>query len=126
MKKSIKITVLFLLVGTGLFAEIPAKNVDQDAPLKEAVFFSLLPSAHGVDVKVKNTHKKAVVNIYDKLGNLLLTNVLSTDGVLEKAYLMDELDDGDYVIAVASDKQEVRKTIRVFNSYCLIEIFGKY
>jgi len=122
MKKLIKFTVLFLLIGTGLFAKVPAKSVNRDGQLKDAVVFSLLPSHHGVDVKVtKNTLRKAEVFIYDVYGNMLLMNVLSADKTMERAYLLNNLDDGNYVIEVYSNKQEVRKTIRVYNNNCSIE-----
>ncbi|MBS1502945.1 MAG: hypothetical protein JST32_12840 [Bacteroidetes bacterium] len=113
MKKSIEFAVLFSLISTTVFAEIPANNI-QHTPLKDVVTFSALSSQKGLDVKInKKAPGKAIVFIYDKYGNQLLMDILSKGETKEKVYMFNKLDDGDYTVDVISNKHEARKIICV-------------
>jgi len=98
-----------------------AKPINPNPPAKNVVNFSLLQSNGGVGVKVeKNTPGKVVVIISDEYGNVMLKQVLSTGKELEKDYILNRLDNGDYTINVTSDKKVIEKNIRVFDGQCRI------
>ncbi|MBS1526826.1 MAG: hypothetical protein JST19_14315 [Bacteroidetes bacterium] len=114
MKKTIRFAVLFSLISTALFAEIPESNISQHTPLKDAVSFSPLSPGKALDVKIENKAPgKAIVFIYDKYGNQLLMDILSAGEPTEKIYLFNKLDNGDYIVDVISNKHEARKIICV-------------
>jgi hypothetical protein len=117
MKNTIKLTALFLLASTGLFAATTVKTIAAAAPsAKDEITFSSLPSERGVDVKVeKNAPGKAIIMIYDKDGNVLRKDVLSAKKGMEKAYILNQLENGDYTIEVTSNKQVVKKDIHVYD-----------
>ena len=117
MKNTIKLTALFLLASTGLFAATTVKTSGTVAPsTKDVITFSSLPSERGVDVKVeKNAPGKAIIMIYDKDGNVLRKDVLSANKGTEKAYILTQLENGDYTIEVTSNKQVVKKDIHVYD-----------
>ena len=117
MKNTIKLTALFLLASTGLFAATTVKTISTVAPAaKDEITFSSLPSERGVDVKVeKNAPGKAIIMIYDKDGNVLRKDVLSAKKGMEKAYILNQLENGDYTIEVTSNKQVVKKDIHVYD-----------
>ncbi|HEY8780891.1 MAG TPA: hypothetical protein VIM16_04685 [Mucilaginibacter sp.] len=116
MKTSIKLTALFLLASIGLFAAPAAKaNIAIVPASKNVITFSSLPSERGVDVKIeKNEAGKAIVMIYDKDGNVLRKDVLSNGKGMEKAYILNQLENGDYTMEVTSNKQVVKKAIHVY------------
>ena len=117
MKNTIKLTALFLLASTGLFAATTVKTSGTVAPsTKDVITFSSLPSERGVDVKVeKNAPGKAIIMIYDKDGNVLRKDVLSANKGTEKAYILTQLENGDYTIEVTSNKQVVKKDIHIYD-----------
>ena len=117
MKNSIKLTALFLLVSAGLFAATSAKADGLVVPsTKDVITFSSLPSQKGIEVKVDATaSEKAIVMIYDKDGNVLRKDVLSAGKAFEKAYILNQLENGDYTIEVTSNKQVVKKDIHVYD-----------
>jgi hypothetical protein len=117
MKNSIKLTALFLLVSAGLFAATSAKADGLVVPsTKDAITFSSLPSNKGLEVKVDGAaSEKAIVMIYDKDGNVLRKDVLSAGKAFEKAYILNQLENGDYTIEVTSNKQVVKKDIHVYD-----------
>ncbi|MDB4901101.1 MAG: hypothetical protein JWQ63_382 [Mucilaginibacter sp.] len=114
MKTSIKLTALFLLASTSIFAATPPKTV---VPAKaDVITFSSLRSDRGINVKVeKNAPGKAVVAIYDQDRNMIRKDVLASNKSLEKAYILNKLDNGDYTIEVTSNKQVVKKDIHVYD-----------
>lgn len=114
MKNSIKLTALFLLTSAGLFATASAKTV---VPSKaDVITFSSLPSERGIDVKVEKTAPgKAIVVIYDEVGNVLRKDVVKSDKAFEKAYILNQLENGDYFIEVTSHGQVVTKEIHVYD-----------
>jgi hypothetical protein len=114
MKNSFKLTALLVVLSTGLFAATPVKTV---APAKkDLITFSSLPSHAGVDIKVEKSEPgKSIVIIYDKDDNVLLKDVIPAYKSMEKGYILNKLDDGDYKIEVTSNKQVVTKDIHVYN-----------
>jgi hypothetical protein len=117
MKNSIKLSALFLLVSTGLFAATPVKTYIGVVPAKKDVItFSSLPSDRGINVKVeKNQPGKTIVIIYDKEKNVLLKDVTSNNKTTEKGYVLNQLNNGDYLMEVISNGQVVRKNIYVYD-----------
>lgn len=118
MKASIKLTALFLLASTGLFAATPSKTKAAVVPSKDVITFSALPSHKGVDIKVDRAEAgKAIVMIYDQDMNVIFKDVLPADKAMEKGYILNQLDNGDYTIEVTSNKQVVKKDVHVYNEY---------
>ena len=117
MKNSIKITALLVLASTGLFAATTVKTAGTVVPsANEVITFSSLPSLKGIEVKVEGgTAAKAIVMIYDKDGNVIRKDILSSNKGLEKAYILNQLDYGDYTMEVTSDKQVIKKAIHVYD-----------
>ena len=117
MKNSIKLAALILLASTGLFAATAA-NASVIPSHKAEVTFTTTPSAKGVDVKVEgNEPGKAVVIIYDMDGNVLRKDVLKDEKNMEKTYILNKLDEGDYTIEVTANGQVVKKNIHVYDEY---------
>ena len=114
MKNSIKLTALFLLASVGAFAATPSTG--NAAPsAKDAVTISSLPSLNGVDVKVeKGATEKAIVIIADDEGNVLRKDALTAGKGLEKGYILNQLENGDYTIAVTANHQTVSKSVHVY------------
>jgi hypothetical protein len=117
MKNSLKITALSLLLSTGLFATASAKPTDPTTPsVKDVITFSSLPSLRGLDVKVeKSGPGKAVVMVYDQNDNVIFKDALPDKKKMEKGYILDQLENGDYTIEVVSNKQSVKKDIHVYD-----------
>jgi hypothetical protein len=114
MKNSIKLTALLLVLSTGLFAADVPKTVAPAA--KGVITFSALPAHRGVEVKVEGSQaSKALVVITDKDGNVLLKDVMPANKSMEKGYLLNKLDNGDYTIEVTANKQVVKKDIHVYD-----------
>jgi hypothetical protein len=114
MKNSIKLTALFLLASVSVFAVAPSKAAV--IPAKDVISFSTLASQKGVDIKLeKGTAAKAIVTITDKDGNVLRKDALSNGKGLEKAYILNQLEYGDYTIAVAAGSQTIKKDIHVYD-----------
>ena len=116
MKKSIKLTAILLLLSV---CTVMAKTINSTPPPKNVINFSLLPSNAGVDVNVaKSTSGKVVVMIFDEYGNVMLKQVLSAGRDVEKDYILNKLDNGDYTIEVTSNKKVMEKNIRVNDGQC--------
>jgi hypothetical protein len=117
MKNTITLTALFLLASTGLFAATSIKtNSAASTSPKDAISFSSLPSERGIAVKVENSEAaKAIVIIYDQDGNVLRKDVLSNGKGMEKAYILNKLDNGDYTMEVSVSKQVIIKAIHVYD-----------
>jgi hypothetical protein len=111
MKNTIKLTALALLISTGLFAATSAKANGKSPASAEVITVS----SKGVIVKVDNSAAKAIVMIYDKDGNVIRKDILSGTKGTEKAYVLNQLDYGDYTMEVTSNKQVVKKAIHVYD-----------
>jgi hypothetical protein len=114
MKNSIKLTALLLLASAGVFAATPSKTKASLVPPTAAVTFSSMPSQKGVEVKL-NESAKAIVIITDQDGNVLRKDILSNNKGLEKGYVLNKLDNGDYTIEVTTSGQIVKKVIHVYD-----------
>jgi hypothetical protein len=114
MKTSIKLTALLLLASATIFAATPSKAAV--VPAKDVITFSTLSSQKGVAVKVeKGIAQKAIVTITDQNGNVIRKDALSNKKGLEKAYILNQLDNGDYTITVTSNNQTLKKAIHVYD-----------
>src|ERR1700744_4902396 len=103
MKNSIKLTALFLLASTGLFAETPSKSTP---PANAQITFSSLHSLRGVEIKVENNvASKATVIVYDADGNAIFKDTMPAMKAMKKGYILNQLQNGDYTIEVIDSKQ---------------------
>lgn len=117
MKNSIKLSALLLLAGTGIFAAgATAKPIHPMTPsIKGMVTFSPVPSRRGVEIKVnENAPGKALVIIYNYENDMVWKDVLSQKKGMDKAYILNQLDNGNYTIEVTLNKQVVKKTAHVY------------
>jgi len=122
MKYAIKLTALFILMNTGLFAAVPAKLITLDPPSKDMITFHLLPSMAGVDVQIgKKASGKVVVIIFDEYANVCLKEILSADQYLKRDYILTKLDNGNYTIEVTSNKKVMKKDFRVYDGQCYMQ-----
>lgn len=113
MKKSIKLTALFLLASASLFAATTKGPV---TPSKADITFSSLPSHKGIEVKVQSAApSKAIVIIYDADKNVIYKDALPAYKAMEKGYILNQLENGDYTIEVTENKQVVTKQIHVYD-----------
>jgi uncharacterized protein (DUF2249 family) len=108
MKNSIKLTALFLLATTGLFAATPAKALTADV---HTATISSLTSNKGIAVKAADA--KSIVMIYDQDKNVLRKDVLASNS--SKGYILNTLENGDYTMEVTTNKQTVKKNIHVYD-----------
>jgi hypothetical protein len=116
MKNLIRLTALFLLAVTGVFAAAPAKPTSSKAAsIKKMITFSVLPTRKGIEVNVdKNAPGKALVIIYNWNNDVVWKDKLSPDKVMDKGYILNQLDNGNYTIEVTLNKQVIRKTAHVY------------
>ena len=116
MKTSIKLTALFLLAGTGLFAAVPSTIKTGDVPAKKDIItFSAMKSNTGLAVNVEKFNAgKIVVIIRDKDSNVIFKDGLPQGKSMEKGYILNQLEDGDYTMEVVSNKEVVKKDIHVY------------
>ena len=116
MKNSIKLSALFLLASTGIFAAVPAKPTSpKTSSIKGMVTFSALPTRKGVEIKVKkDAPGKALVIIYNWDNDVVWKDKLSPNKVMDKSYILNQLDNGNYTIEVTLNKQVIRKTAHVY------------
>jgi hypothetical protein len=116
MKNAFKLSALLLLFSTGVFAATPAKHHSfKPAPIDNMVTVSTLPSKRGIDISVdKNAPGKAVILIYNWDNDVIWKDVLKKDKGMEKAYILNNLDNGNYTIEVMVNKQMVQKTAHVY------------
>ena len=116
MKNSIKLTALFLLASVSVFAGPPSIIKRSAISSKNAITFSSLPSHNGVGIKVDRTEPgKAIVMVYDQDGNVILKDGLSTNKTMEKGYILNQLDNGNYNIEVTSNNLTVKKAVHVYD-----------
>jgi hypothetical protein len=116
MKKFIRLTGLLLLTCTGLFASASVKPTSHKAAsMKNMVSFSTLPSKRGVEVKLnQNTPDKAIVIIYNYENDIVWKEALGKNKPMAKAFILNQLDNGNYTVEVTLDKQVVKKTAHVY------------
>lgn len=119
MKNSVKITAILLLsaiFSTGAFA---AKKVTSDVPepAQDVVSFTALTKDCGVGVIIhKAAPGKSSVAIYDAKGSEIFNDALPKNAKVDvKGYLLNDLQDGDYTIAVTTGNELVKRTVHVYS-----------
>lgn len=117
MKNSIKLTGLFLVLSTGIFAATSVKAIGPGAPsAKQEITFSSLPTLKGVEIKVESSEPaKAVVIVYDADHTVIFKDAMPAYKTMEKGYILNQLENGDYTIEVISNKQSVKEDIHVYD-----------
>lgn len=116
MKNAFKLSAVLLLFSTGVFAANPAKHHSaKAAPINDMVTFSTLPSKRGIEIAVdKNAPGEAVVLIYNWDNDVIWKDALKKDKGMQKAYILNNLDNGNYTVEVMVNKQMVRRTAHVY------------
>jgi hypothetical protein len=107
MKKSITLLAIILAVSTVSFAQVPADDN-----------ISIIPSQKSLSIGVSVENEdagKSVVTFYDEDNTAMFKDKLASNGTAAKAYLLNELETGNYTMEVTNDKQVVKKRIRVYN-----------
>ncbi len=114
MKNSIKLTALLLLSSFSLFADTPVKPAI--LPLsKDVINLHALPSPFGVAVNIQNNVKgNAFIEITDQANHILLMNRFSKKTIVQKAYNLAELEDGDYTFTVHSNNNVMTKRVHIY------------
>ena len=113
MKKTIKLAALFLLASATFVTVASAKGTTS---ADDEISFSSLPSQRGVEIKVNSTTpSKAIVMVYDADNNLIFKDALPAYKAMQKGYILDQLDNGDYTIVVSENKSEVKKQVHVYD-----------
>jgi len=109
MKKSIKLSALFLLLSAGIFASTAANA-------KDIITVSALKKQQGVAVNVAKANTgKTVVRIYDNDNHLILKDFLPNKTEVSKGYILSNLDNGDYTLEVTSNNEVVKKTLHIYD-----------
>ncbi|MDR3695343.1 hypothetical protein [Mucilaginibacter sp.] len=113
MKNSIKLTALLVLASVSVFAAKPAKAI---VPANGGISFSALPSHKGIDIKVQSAPAaKAIVIVSDQDGNVIFKDAMPAYKKMEKGYILNQLDNGDYTIEVIAGHQTVTKDVHVYD-----------
>jgi hypothetical protein len=118
MKNSIKLTALLVLASVSVFAAKPVKANDPVGPSKDVITFSSLPSRNGVNIKVKVQNRpaaKALVIIYNEDKNVIFKDAIPAYKEMEKGYILNQLDNGDYTIEVIAGNQTVTRDVHVYD-----------
>ncbi|WP_183556612.1 hypothetical protein [Mucilaginibacter sp. SP1R1] len=116
MKNSIKLSALFFLLSTGIFAATSANAKDHPIKTKDVITFGALQKDRGVSVNIlKANGGKSYVMVYDQDKNMLLKDFLPKGTVVNKGYVLTDLDNGDYTIEVTSNNEVVKKVVHVYD-----------
>ncbi len=114
MKNSIRLTAMFLLLGTGAFAAGPGKNIIPVTSSAE-VAIKGLDSRIGVNISVKeNLNAQPVVTIIDNQNTIIYNGSLSGKGGTNKSYNLSDLESGDYAVSVVWNNHEVKKVVHIY------------
>jgi hypothetical protein len=113
MKMTIKLAALVLLASATFASVASAKGT---TPADDQITFSSLPSHRGVEVKVQSSApSKAIVMIYDANKNVIYKDALPAYKAMQKGYILDQLENGDYTIVVKENNTEVKKEVHVYD-----------
>jgi|SRR6185503_2381652 len=113
MKKTIKLAALFLLASAAFATVASAKGT---ISADDQITFSSLPSQRGVEIKVNSTvPSKAIVIIYDANKNVIFKDAMPAFKAMQKGYILDQLENGDYTIVVSENKSVVTKEVHVYD-----------
>jgi hypothetical protein len=120
MKTIIKSTVAVLalaLLSTSVFAADKTKTDLPATNTKDVVLFTS-PSQNDVELGViihKATPSRSSVTIYDKAGVQVYKDVMSKSAdVVLKGYQLGALEEGDYIIKVTTNNEDVKRAIHVY------------
>ncbi len=112
MKKTIKLAALFLLASATFVTVASAKGTTS---ADDQITFSSLPSQRGVEIKVNSTApSKAIVMVYDANNDVIFKDAMPAYKAMQKGYILDQLDNGDYTIVVSENKSVVKKEVHVY------------
>jgi hypothetical protein len=115
MKKSIKLAVLFLLLGMGVSSTVSAKTKNHTAKAREQVSLIPLHAKGGFAVVVdKQEPGKSVVIISDRDNNVVYKDLLTKGTRAEKKYNFTNLDDGYYTVEVFSKGHDIKTHFLVY------------
>ena len=113
MKKTIKLAALFLLASATFVTVASAKGTTS---ADDQITFSSLPSQRGVEIKVNSaTPSKAIVIVYDADNNVIFKDAMPAYKAMQKGYILDQLENGDYTIVVSENKSVVKKEVHVYD-----------
>ncbi len=117
MKKSIKLIALFLIACAGAFVTNTGNGqAPKNSGKEDVIIFAPLPAKTGILIRVKKAGPgTATVIIYDSDNTVLRKDVLYSAKMMEKGYVLDQLENGDYNVEVTSGKQVVKKGIHVYD-----------
>lgn len=107
MKKSIALLALVLSVSTSVFAKAPVDDLITINPLRTALGVGI--SVNAVDAS------KSIVKVYNADGTVHFIDKLANKGTAAKAYLLTNLEEGNYTIEVVTKGQTVKKQIHVYD-----------
>jgi len=113
MKKTIKLAALVLL-ASATFATVASAKGTPSAD--DQITFSSLPSQRGVEIKVNSTTpSKAIVMVYDANNNVIFKDAMPAYKAMQKGYILDQLENGDYTIVVSENQSVVKKEVHVYD-----------
>ncbi|PWK76433.1 hypothetical protein LX99_03299 [Mucilaginibacter oryzae] len=118
MKTSIKLSALFFVLSTIVFAANTASakdNTDINPKVKQTVSYDLLDHDRGLKLTMaKSESGRTYVRFYSNDGQLIMKDVVNTKTAVSKGYVFSELDLGDYNLEIASDGKVIKETVHVY------------
>ncbi len=117
MKKSIKLAVLFLLMGIGVSSTVFAKDKGHKMnKTREQVSLIPLRTNKGFAVRVdKQEPGKSMVIVSNADGEVVYKDLLTKGTNAEKKYIFTQLDNGNYTVEVFSKTHDVKTPFYVYN-----------
>lgn len=122
MKTSIRLTALFLLLGTGAFA---TGTIKRSAPVNSSTEVAINGMGSQIGVRVSVDQKmetNPLVTIVDQANNIIYKCRISGAEGSGKLFDLSLLDNGNYAVSVAWNNHEVKKTVHIYDQ----EIQKKY
>ncbi len=112
MKNSIKLSALFLLLSTGVFAASSTKTAHKETIPSAQVSFSGAKKPLGLNISVASAAAaRSFVMFYDADNHMLVRDFLKA-GI--KNYDLSELETGDYKVTVTTNQNVVIKIIHIY------------
>lgn len=114
MKNSIRLTAMFLLLGTGAFANVPGRKIIP-ATFSTEVAIKGLGSGIGVNISVaENLTTRPFVTIVDDRNNIIYNGLLSSEEGTNKSFNLSDLESGYYAVSVVWNNHEVKKVVHIY------------
>jgi hypothetical protein len=118
MKTSIKLSALFFLLSSGVFATNAAQakdNTDLTPKAKQTVSYDLLDHDRGLKLTLaKSESGRTYVRFYNKDNQLIMKDVVNTKTDVSKGYVFSELDLGEYKLEITTDGKVTNETVRIY------------